>query len=86
MNDHEFDIMETLGEIKGLAEGTKVAVEGLRREMLATFDGNNATHTAIADRVGKLEREHDFQTWYNICIVPVVGVLHAIARKLGVQI
>jgi hypothetical protein len=43
-----------------------------------------ANQTAQHERIEKLEASNVRQWWFTGAILPVIGILHAIAKKLGV--
>lgn len=65
------EVVKILLDIQKDVSATKTAVEAL-----AGRDG----------RVTQLEEAADRQFWYTMAVVPVFGLLHAFARKFGVNV
>lgn len=45
-----------------------------------------AHHEAITQRVDKIEEQQTHQWWFSVAIAPTLALLHAGARKLGINV
>lgn len=80
--EFEMTVLTSLGDIKANQEKHFGELKAEQTRITALVDSLAGTD----GRVTKLESAANRQFWYTVAVVPLIGAIHAFARKFGVDV